>query len=385
MKKYQQIINLLIVFFLAFSIVAGCTCNKKSKDQQKQNEAAMITINKQPFGTVDGKQVFLYTLTNKQGTIVKITNYGGIVTSIIVPGKNGEMADVVLGFDSLHSYLAGHPYFGCIVGRCANRIGNASFKLNGKEYQLAANIPPNHLHGGIKGFDKKVWEPEDYMYEGEPNLSLVYASPDGEEGYPGNMKVRVTYTLTEDNELKIAYYAMTDQATPVNLTHHSYFNLKGAGNGDILDQVLTIDADRYTVVNDQLMPTGELRDVTGTPFDFRQPKPVGQDMSKVSGGYDHNFALNNKGELALVATLQDPASGRMMEVYSTEPGMQFYGGNFLDGSVIGKGGKAYQKHYGLCLETQHFPDAVHQPAFPSVILEPGKELNSLTIYKFFSK
>ncbi len=344
-----------------------------------------MTISKDPFGTIEGKQVYLYTLRNKQGMTVKITNYGGIVTSIIMPDRNGDMTDIALGFDSLQPYLAGHPYFGCIVGRCANRIGNASFKLNGKTYQLAANIPPNHLHGGIKGFDKKVWEAEDYMYEGEANLALIYLSPDGEEGYPGTLKARVTYTLTEENELKIAYYAMTDQATPVNLTHHSYFNLKGAGNGDILDQVLMINADRYTEVNEQLMPTGELRDVTGTPFDFRQPKPVGQDMSKVPGGYDHNFVLNNKGELALVATLQDPASGRMMEVYTTESGMQFYGGNFLDGSIIGKGGKAYLKHYGLCLETQHFPDAVNQPSFPSIILEPGNEFNTQTIYKFLVK
>ena len=341
----------------------------------------MITINKSIFGQIDGKQVDLYTISGKNMT-VRITNFGGIVTSIIVPDRDGKMDDVVLGFDSLKEYISEHPYFGCIVGRYGNRIAEGKFELEGHPYQLAANNGKNHLHGGIRGFDKKIWNAKEYRNGDEAGLELSYTSPDGEEGYPGELKVRVIYAVTPDNELKIRYFAETSKATPVNLTYHGYFNLNGAGNGDILDHELMIDADRYTVVNDQLIPTGELRDLSGTPFDFRKEKMVGKDMAMVDGGYDHNFVLNNNGKFAKIAVLKESSKGRQMEVYTDQPGVQFYGGNFLDGSLTGKDGKKYYMHYGLCLETQHFPDSPNQPGFPNTILRPGEVFQSSTVYKF---
>jgi len=356
-------------------------CNHAQNKIPNSISKAMITLDKTAFGQFEGKEVFLYTLT---GTMmeVKITNFGGIVTSIVVPDREGKMEDVVLGFDRLDQYVAEHPYFGCIAGRYANRIAKGRFVLDGREYVLAANNGVNHLHGGLKGFDKQVWDAKEYRQDEEAGIELTYTSCDGEEGYPGELSVRVIYSLTPKNELKIQYFAETSKPTPLNLTHHGYFNLKGAVNADILDLELMIDADRYTVVDETLIPTGELRNVTGTPFDFRQLKPVGRDMAQVEGGYDHNFALNNKEKFARVAMLNDPTSGRWMEVYSDQPGIQFYGGNFLDGSLVGKGAQAYQKHYGLCLETQHFPDSPNQPGFPNTILRPGEVFESVTVYKF---
>lgn len=361
-------------------ISCGAPVNRNNETVQKNDP--MIKITKSTYGKVEGKDVFLFTLTANDGTKVQITNYGGIVTSLFVPDRNGNLGDVVLGFDSLQGYLNGNPYFGCIVGRFANRIAGGKFELDGKTYQLDKNNGDNHLHGGISGFDKKVWEAREIVQGDEAGVELTYVSPDGEEGYPGELMVRVIYMLNQERELKIRYSAETDRPTPVNLTYHGYFNLKGAGNGDILDHELMINADRYNVVNDQLLPTGELRPVTGTPMDFRQPKLIGLDMEQVEGGYDHNFALNTDGSLVKAAILKESSTGRWMEVYTTQPGMQFYGGNFLDGTITGKNGKPYFKHYGLCLETQHFPDSPNQPGFPNTILRPGETFLSETIYKF---
>ena len=374
--------RLIFIILLSIFILNNCKFNKSSENQNGETE---MKINKTSFGQVENKEVFLYTLTNKNGMIVRITNYGGIVTSIIVPDKNGNFGDVVLGYDNLDGYLDKTPYFGAIVGRYANRIAKGKFTLDGKEYTLATNNGPNHLHGGIKGFDKVIWDAESFENENEIGLKLHYLSNDGEEGYPGNLDVIVRYTLTNDNELKIDYRATTDKATPVNLSHHGYFNLAGGVSPesfrDVLEQVLWIDADKYTVVDETLIPTGELRDVTG-PMDFRIPEKVGSRIAKVEGGYDHNYVLNNHGKYALVATLSDSTSGRIMEVFTSEPGLQFYSGNFLDGTITGKNGIVYKKHYGLCLETQHFPDSPNQPDFPNTILRPGEVYTQETVYKF---
>ncbi|UCH98603.1 MAG: galactose mutarotase [Candidatus Aminicenantes bacterium] len=343
-----------------------------------------MSMIKSNFGkTKEGQPVDLYTITNANGMTVKITNYGGIVTSLKVPDKNGKFADVVLGFDSLDKYLEGHPYFGAIVGRYGNRIARGKFTLNGTEYQLATNNGENHLHGGIKGFDKVVWNVEIVKEENEIGIKLSYLSKDGEEGYPGNLSAVVTYTLTNDNELKIHYEAETDKSTPVNLTHHSYFNLKGAGNGDILGHLLTFNADRFTPVDEGLIPTGEIKSVKDTPMDFTVLKAIGERIKQVKGGYDHNYVLNDwDGSLRRAAKVVEPRFGRVMEVWTTEPGLQFYSGNFLDGTIRGKNGKVYYKHYGFCLETQHFPDSPNKLRFPSVILEPGKKYTHTTIYRF---
>lgn len=347
-------------------------------------------MKKTAFGkTADGQQVDLYTLTNSKGMEVAITNYGGIVVSLKAPGRGGQFADVVLGFDSLDGYLQGHPYFGAIIGRYGNRIAKGRFKLNGVEYKLATNNGENHLHGGIKGFDKVVWEARDVSTPQAAALELKYTSKDGEEGYPGNLAVTVVYTLTEDNELKIDYSATTDKDTVVNLTNHSYFNLAGEGNGDILGHEMMINADAFTPVDAGLIPTGELKKVEGTPFDFRKPVAIGARINaddqqiRYGKGYDHNFVLNRKGSgLELAARVVEPKSGRVMEVLTTEPGIQFYSGNFLDGSVKGKGGKAYQHRYGFCLETQHFPDSPNKPKFPSTVLKPGEKYQTTTVYRF---
>lgn len=350
-------------------------------------------IVRRPFGqTSDGEAVELYTLTNANGMEVAITTYGGIVVSLTAPDRDGHYADVVLGFDDLDGYLAGHPYFGAIVGRYANRIAKGTFSLDGKEYTLATNDGENHLHGGDEGFDKKVWRGRGVIGGKGIHLILDYTSPAGEEGYPGTLDVMVVYTLTHDDELKIDYKATTDKATPVNVTNHSYFNLRGQGTGDILGHELMISADRFTPVDETLIPTGELRPVEGTPFDFRKPTAIGARIEadnqqlEYGGGYDHNFVLKREGdELALAARVHEPKTGRMMEVYTTEPGVQFYSGNFLDGSNVGKGGKVYDFRDGFCLETQHFPDSPNQPDFPSTILRPGEEYSTTTVYKFFAK
>ncbi|GAB4315550.1 MAG: galactose mutarotase [Bacteroidales bacterium] len=341
-----------------------------------------MKISKEPFGQIKGQEVYLFTLENKSGMKIQITNYGGIVTSIIVPDRNGVFDNVVLGYDSLEGYLIETPYFGAIVGRCANRISNGRFTLDGKEYQLSTNEGPHHLHGGIEGFDKKIWNPEVTADDTSASLKLTYLSPDGEEGYPGNLDVSVVYSLTSDNRFVIDYTAHTDKPTPINLTHHSYFNLAGSSGRNILDHYLFIDADSFCVSNPDLTPTGEIRPVEGTNMDFRQPYKIGARIELVPGGYDHNYVLNNHGKFGKVAELKDYKSGRMMTVFTTEPGMQFYSGNFLDGSIVGEFGLVYQKHHGLCLETQHFPDSPNHPNFPNNILRPGETYKQLTVYKF---
>jgi aldose 1-epimerase len=324
--------------------------------------------------------------------VVKILNYGGTVTDIITPDKNGKMGDVILGYDSLSGYLqAGNPYFGCLVGRYGNRIANAKFSLDGKEYTLAANNGPNTLHGGLKGFDKVIWTVKSFNDSG---LQLSYLSKDGEEGYPGNLSVDVVYSLNDDNGLKIEYTAVTDKATPVNLTNHCYFNLSAGVDSTILDHVLTINATKYTPVNDQLIPTGVISSMEGLiddPMDeamsFIVPKKIGKDIAKVKGGYDHNWVFQKpENRFDLVASVYHQPSGRYMEVRTTEPGIQFYSGNFLDGTLKNtRNGIKYVKHAGLCLETQHFPDSPNQPSFPNTILKPGETYQQITVYKFGTK
>jgi aldose 1-epimerase len=346
-------------------------------------------IKRSTFGKMaDGKPIDLYTLTNGQGMRVAIANYGGIVVSIVVPDREGRPGDVVLGFDNLEAYLGKHPYFGALVGRYANRIGNARFKLHGVEYKLPANDGPNSLHGGKQGFDKRVWTAREISGQ-HPGLELTYLSKDGEEGYPGNLHAKVVYSLTEDNALRIDYTATADKDTVVNLTNHSYFNLAGEGNGDILKHEMMINADRFTPIDSTLIPTGELRKVEGTPFDFRKPALIGaridadDEQIKFGKGYDHNFVLNRAGRgLSLAARVTDPESGRVLEVLTTQPGIQLYTGNFLDGSIHGKSGKAYGRRSAFCLETQHFPDSPNRPNFPSTVLKPGETFRETTVYKF---
>lgn len=360
---------------------AGSADGDSTSTTQSENTASM---KKEPFGkTGEGTPVDLYTLSNGKGMTVKITNYGGIVTSIVVPDSAGNSGDVVLGFDSLSGYLKEHPYFGAAIGRYGNRIAKGRFKLDGKEYKLATNNGPNHLHGGLKGFDKVVWQAKELNSDREPGLQLTYLSKDGEEGYPGNLSVTIVYTLTQDNALKIDYTATTDQVTPVNLTNHSYFNLAAGKAQNALQHEFMIDADRYTVVDATLIPTGELRSVKGTPFDFTTPHTIGERLGQVEGGYDHNYVLNHpEGQFSRVVRVHDPLSGRVMEVYTDQPGIQVYSGNFLDGSLTGKGGIQYVKHYAFCLETQHFPDSPNQPTFPSTLLKPGETYRTTTTYKF---
>jgi aldose 1-epimerase len=319
---------------------------------------------------------------------VAITNYGARVVSLMVPDKSGRTADVVLGFDSLEGYVSNNPYFGAIVGRYGNRIAKGRFKLNGVEYVLARNDGENSLHGGIKGFDKVAWTARDVSSSDTPALELTYTSKDGEEGYPGNLTTVVTYTLTPDSALKIDYRLTTDKDTVANVTNHSYFNLKGAGNGDVLNHVVEIRAGRFTPVDSGLIPTGELKSVEGTPFDFRKPTAIGarinnaDEQLKLGRGYDHNFVLDSGGALALAARVTEPESGRVMEVLTTEPGMQFYTGNFLDGTIRGTGGKVYGQRYGFCMETQHYPDTPNHPAFPSAVVKPGAGYSSTTVFRF---
>ena len=349
-----------------------------------------MTIRKDAFGaTADGTQAELYTLTNANGCEARITNYGGIVVSLTAPDRAGDLADVVLGYETLAKYIEDNPFFGALVGRYGNRIAKGRFTLGGVEYPLALNDGPNHLHGGLKGFDKVLWQAKSREGDGGPTLELTYLSADGEEGYPGALSVKVVYTLTNDNALRVDYAATTDAPTVVNLTQHSYFNLAGAGNGDILGHEMTLHADRFTPVDETLIPTGELRAVAGTPMDFSRPTVIGErigaddEQIRLGGGYDHNWVLNSDdGSLALAARVREPAGGRVMEVWTTEPGVQFYAGNFLDGSNVGKGGRAYHHRYGLCLETQHFPDSPNQPAFPSTVLEPGQAYSQTTVFKF---
>jgi aldose 1-epimerase len=345
-------------------------------------------VEKRSFGTTpQGTAVSLYVLKNASGLEAAITNYGGIVVSLRVPDRQGRVEDVVLGYDSLGGYIGQKAYFGAIIGRYGNRIANGRFSLGGKTYTLARNNGPNHLHGGVHGFHEALWTAAEASTPHGPGVELTYESADGEEGYPGKLKARVTYVLTDQGDLRIDYEATTDKETVVNLTNHSYFNL--AGEGDILGHELFIDADRFTPVDATLIPTGELRPVQGTPFDFRKPTAIGARIDAADEqighgkGYDHNFVLNGTmGSLRLAARVREPRSGRVMEVLTTEPGIQFYSGNFLDGSIVGKGGKAYPRRAAFCLETQHYPDSPNKPQFPSVALKPGERYQTTTIYRF---
>jgi aldose 1-epimerase len=378
----------LAALFLAAAL---SSCNSQRNDSERTPLSTSIratgaaTVTQAPFGAVDGKPVTRFTVRNYHGMTAEIINYGATVTRLLVPDREGDPGDVVLGFDSLAGYLApDNPYFGCIVGRYANRIAGAKFELDGKPYQLAANNNGNSLHGGLKGFDKQVWDAA--LLPTEDGVKFTLVSPDGDEGYPGTLRAEVTYTLTADNSLLIEYSATADRPTPVNLTHHGYFNLSAGKDSTILAHRLTIRAGRYTAVNDLLIPTGELPAVTGTPMDFTSPFAIGERIASVPGGYDHNWALDSAGMMmSPAAKLYDPSSGRVMEVYTTEPGIQFYAGNFLDGTLRGKGGKPYPKHAGLCLEAQHFPDSPHQPSFPNTIVRPGETYRQTTIYKFTAR
>ena len=374
----------------SFALILGLaiyftSCVNKKENNSKDKDQPTMHIEKSNFGSIDGKEVSLYSLVNKNEMMVKITNYGAIVTSMMVPDKEGRLADVVLGFDSLSGYIAGHPYFGCIVGRYGNRIANGKFTLNDETYTLARNNGENHLHGGISGFDKKLWQAESFKEENSVGVRLKYTSEDLEEGYPGNLEVLVTYILTNENELKIIYKATTDKACPVNLTHHGYFNLT-AGNENVLGHQVKIIAGKYVAVDEGMIPTGVLPEVSGTEMDFLDFHTIGERIQQVNGGYDHSYVLNKQGkELSLGAQVFEPASGRFMEVYTTEPAIQFYTGNFLDGTLTGKNGIVYDQRYGFCLEAQHYPDSPNQPSFPSTILKPGEEYSQVTVYKFSVK
>lgn len=376
---------------LSVAFLAACDRESQPSSDASAAGPATATRTEVEFGNLpDGGVAKLITLKNSNGVEVAITNYGAIVQKIVVPDRRGQFEDVVLGYDTLEGYLGEHPYFGAVVGRYGNRIAKGKFSIGDAEYTLATNNGPNALHGGLKGFDKVLWTllPDD----SKDSVTLRYVSADGEEGYPGRLTATVVYTLTDENALQIDYSATTDKPTPVNLTNHSYFNLAGAGNGDILDHELQIVADHITPVDSTLIPNGDLQPVEGTPFDFRQPTAIGARIDGDSQqlefglGYDHNWVLARRTEgLELAASLYEPSSGRLMQVLTTEPGLQFYSGNFLDGSNVGKGGMVYRHRYGLCLETQHFPDSPNQPDFPSTVLLPGEVYESSTVYRFLTR
>ncbi|KAB2639381.1 MAG: galactose mutarotase [Verrucomicrobia bacterium] len=380
-----------------FFIAALSTCALAAEAPTAPSPKAAAPI-AEPFGkTADGTAVNVFTLTNSHGIKLRAMTYGAIVLSLETPDRDGKLADIVLGYNTVDEYIKDTPYFGAIVGRYGNRIANGKFSLNGQDYTLATNNEPGgikcSLHGGLTGFDKVVWKGEGLLNkDGSQGVKFTYLSKDGEEGYPGNLSLSVTYTLTSKNEWKIQYAATTDKATPINVTQHSYFNLKGEGNGDILGHELMLAAAKTTPVTAGLIPTGKFAPVAGTPFDFTKPTAIGarvtadDEQMKFGGGYDHNWVLDNQsGKLALAAKVYEPTTGRSMEVLTTEPGIQFYCGNFLDGKQTGKSGKKYEFRNGFCLETQHYPDSPNQATFPSVILKPGKALSSTTIYRFSSK
>lgn len=355
--------------------------------------AAHTRITRKSFGKApDGHPISLYTLTNAHGMEARITNYGGIVVSLTAPDRNGKFGDVVLGYSTIDGYIKNSPYFGALIGRYGNRIAKGRFTLDGKTYKLAVNNGPNSLHGGKKGFDKVVWQAQEMHPKNGVGLALHYLSKDGEEGYPGNLSVDVLYTLTNNNELRIDYKATTDKDTVLNLTNHSYFNLAGQGNGDVLGHLMMINADKFTPIDKTSIPLGDLKPVQGTPFDFRKPTAIGariheQDQQlKFGTGYDHNFVLNRKGTgLSLAARVYEPKTGRVLETYTTQPGVQFYTGNFLDGTIKGKGGKVYKQRYAFCLETQHYPDSPNRPDFPTTTLKPGQTYKQTTVYKFSAR
>ncbi len=365
---------------IAGSLLVTATC-------AREREAS---ISRGPFGkTPNGTAVEAFTLTNTHGVEVRAINYGGIIVSLRVPDRAGRLDDVVLGYDSLDGYLRDSPYFGAIVGRYGNRIAKGRFVLDGTTYRLATNNGPNHLHGGVKGFDKVVWQAEPFRSDSGVGVAFTHVSPDGDEGYPGTLTARVRYTLTDHDELIVDYDATTDKATPVNLTQHSYFNLAGDRRRDILDHELWINADSFTPVDSTLIPTGEIAPVEGTPLDFRTPMTIGARIGtdnqqlRFGGGYDHNFVLRREGlGLGHAARVVEPATGRTLDIYTTEPGLQFYSGNFLDGSITGKSGHVYRHRFGFCLETQHYPDSPNHPQFPSTIVRPGDEYRSRTVFVF---
>lgn len=351
-----------------------------------------VGIVSEAWGEVEGEEVMLYTLTNANGMEVKITNYGGIITSVVVPDRDGDMENVTLGFTTLDEYVEGHPYFGNITGRYANRIARGTFDIDDENFYLALNNGPNTLHGGEKGFDKVVWAAEEVSGQGEVGVKLSRVSPDMEEGYPGNLDVEVTYTLTDIDEIRIDYHATTDEPTHVNLTNHAYWNLAGDGSGSTDNHELTLMASNYTPVDANLIPTGEIAPVAGTPLDFTTPHPIGErvrddfEQLLLGRGYDHNFVLDRPSSddttLIVAARVVEPESGRTLEISTTEPGIQFYSGNFLDATEVGAAGKMYRQGDGFALETQHYPDSPNQPEFPSTLLEPDEEFNSTTIYAF---
>ncbi|QNN25380.1 galactose mutarotase [Planctomycetales bacterium ZRK34] len=342
------------------------------------------------WGAAHEQTVELYTLTNAHGVTAKITNYGAIITELHLPDRDGKMADCVLGFDSLDGYLAGHPYFGTIAGRYANRIAKGKFTLNGKKYQLATNNETNHLHGGDEGFDKKVWDAEPMMTDDGPSLKLTLVSPDGDQNYPGKLTVTVIYTLTDANELIVDMSAITDAPTIINLAQHTYWNLAGQASGNVLDQVLELNADYYTPTDDTLITTGDIVPVKDTPYDFTSPKPIGKDIDALRSGpgkgYDINFVVNgDKDQMRYVGSAFDPASGRQLDLWANQPGVQFYSGNFLDGSNVGKGETVYNQHQGFCLETQHYPDSPNKPDWPGVVLKPGETYHHKMLFMFTTR
>ena len=379
MNKIKHLITVASLGLLA-ACFTGCSTMNAPKG----------SITKADFGkTPDGQAVEIYTLRNSRGAEARIMTYGGIVQSLTMPDKNGKLADIVLGYDNLQGYIDKTPYFGALIGRYGNRIGGAKYVLEGQTYTLATNNNGNSLHGGLKGFDKVVWAARSMVTTHGPALILTYFSKDGEEGYPGNLEVTAVYTLTDDNELELEFAATTDKPTVVNLTHHSYFNLAGQGNGDILGHIVYINSDQTTPVDSGLIPTGNFADVTGTPFDFRKPTAIGARINdpdtvlQYGPGYDHNWVINKPlGQFGLQARVVEPNSGRVMEVWSDEPGLQFYAGNFLDGTIHGRGGVAYQVHTGFCMEPQHYPDSPNKPQFPSTELKPGHKYKNTIVYKF---
>jgi len=378
---------LLFSMLACCAFLVSCESAPPSGEPTEKGEVKM-SVEKTPYGKLpDGRQADLFTLTNSAGMKARLTNYGAITISLEVPDRDGKTADVTLGYDTLEGWLGSTSYFGATVGRYANRIAKGKFTLDGKTYTLATNNDENHLHGGIKGFDKCLWDAETVETDGAVGVRFTYLSKDGEEGYPGNLKVTALYTLTDSGEFKAQFSATTDKTTVVNLAHHTYWNLGGAAAGDILGHELMLTADKYTPVDAGLIPTGELKDVKGTPMDFTAPTAIGVRIAQVEGGYDHNFVLRNQDstKVVLAARVVEPKSGRVMEIRTDQPGIQFYSGNFLDGTVTGKAGVVYKKHQGFCLETQHYPDSPNQPAFPTVVLKPGETYKHIMIHKFSTK